>query len=81
MAEPRYRVEKTTCSNTERRPITVIEANEAETVVNFLAERGYYGGNPTVIWAAPADHVISAYYYKLFVSDYQSEYYEINKEK
>lgn len=47
----------------------------------MLAFEGGWGGNPELIWRAPVNRVLEAYYYKTFQREYESTFYELNKEK
>lgn len=47
----------------------------------MLADEGYWCGNPELIWNAPVNSVLEAYHYKTFLRDYESTFYELNKEK
>lgn len=46
-----------------------------------LAENGSWGGNPTLIWQAPVDDVMSMYNYKSFIADYRETEMILNEVK
>lgn len=50
-------------------------------MVNTLAKSGLYGGNPDIIYNSRVDRVIDLYHYNNFIKEYETTFYELNKEK
>lgn len=50
-------------------------------IANSLAKAGYFGGNPQTVYEAPVDVVLDVYNYEQFTGQYESTYYEMNKQK
>lgn len=48
-------------------------------MVNRLAREGFWGGNPELIWAAPADKVFEAWEFVNFQSEYEETMGELNR--
>jgi len=52
-----------------------------ELIALRLAKAGYYGGDPGAIKRAPVDDVLNVLSYDVFLSEYDSVEYEINKKE
>lgn len=50
-------------------------------MVYTLAKAGWFGGNPSTVYSTPIDIVFDAYYFEIMSRDYESTYFELNKEK
>ena len=54
-----------------RQPRVKIDADICDTIVNTLAIKGLFGGNPETIYNTTIDIVMNAYNYNVFINEYQ----------
>ena len=54
-----------------RQPRVKVTADICDTIVNTLAIKGLFGGNPETIYNTPIDIVMNVYNYSVFINEYQ----------
>jgi hypothetical protein len=47
----------------------------------YLCKNGWFGGNPVQAYNSPVDLVLQAYWYEKACGDYETAYFEMNKDK
>ena len=46
----------------------------------MLAKAGWWNSSPSTILEAPTDEVINAYFYEVFMREYEQTYIELNRD-
>ena len=75
-----FRVKHTPSRKGVRVP-TEVDADETLIVALKLARQGYGAGDPRTIMRWPSDLVLAAASYEHFLVDYETAWYDLNKEK
>ena len=75
-----FRIQSSISDDSKRKPDTTITAEWEIVIAVTLAKSGYFAGNPDVVLNTPIDIVLHTYHYEMFTRDYETTYYELNKE-
>lgn len=63
----------------ENYPIVKYSVSREEFMIYTLAKAGWYGGNPSTIYAAPVDEFFKAYYFEIMARQFKNTAFDLNK--